>query len=162
MKIPTKYLITYLFPLLALGNALHFDPVLNIIISSIGFFNPLIRIVKSFYSIDTNSSSNIQYHSIKHAENTHLQAASDNEISMLIEGKTKRKLKQKLCIFPEELNITSQTTLNNSNENELNYEKMLNFTAEEITYLDRLILNFLGCLNNETNHQTAKITQKYH
>lgn len=78
------------------------SPAANIIMSSIGFFGPLLRIFKSIYSMDNNSSSKTDYGNIRHAAYEHLQHASDKEVESSIECNRKRKIK-KVLLSPEEL-----------------------------------------------------------
>lgn len=77
------------------------SPAGNIIMSSIGFFGPLLRIFKSFYSIDKDSSSNTDFSNIKHLCYEHLQSASNKEVEASMEYKRPRRMK-KMLFFPEE------------------------------------------------------------
>ncbi|CUV05648.1 unnamed protein product [Cryptosporidium hominis] len=132
-----KLAYSYLFFLLIFTATDAFNPIGNIIMSSIGFFNPLLRVFKSFYSMEKNSSSKIRYNYIKHLGYEHLQSASNQEVGSSINHAKSRKLKKKLLFFHEE---TANTTLNITDNN-----KILNDTTQ------KQILNLIQNFTNETN-----------
>ncbi|KAK9172988.1 hypothetical protein CmeUKMEL1_02370 [Cryptosporidium meleagridis] len=134
-KLKLAYL--YLLFLLIFTDADAFNPIANIIMSSIGFFNPLLRISKSFYSMEKNSNSGIRYNHIKHLEYKHLQSASNTEVGSSISHAGTRKLKKKLFFFCEE---TTNTSFNITDNNEI-----LNNTNQ------KQILNLIQNFTNKTN-----------
>ncbi|KAJ1608962.1 putative signal peptide-containing protein [Cryptosporidium canis] len=94
--------------------------------SSLGFFQPLLRVIKSLYSIDENSSSDAKYNSLKHLEYEHLQHASNMEVAASIKGKRRNNPRTKIFYFPEEV---EGIILNNTSKNktlEAQIDKCLN------------------------------------
>ncbi|KAJ1610013.1 putative signal peptide-containing protein [Cryptosporidium canis] len=90
--------------------------------SSLGFFQPLLRVIKSLYSIDENSSSDIKYNSLKHLEYGHLQHASDMEVAASIKRKRRNHPRTKIFYFPEEVEniILNNTSKNNTLDTQIN------------------------------------------
>ncbi|KAH8584169.1 uncharacterized protein ELE39_001672 [Cryptosporidium sp. chipmunk genotype I] len=114
-----------------------FNAIGNIIMGSIGFFNPLLRVLKSFYSIEKNSSSRIRYNCINHLGYEHLQSAANKEIKSNINGAVFRKIKKKLLFFDEEV---IDTSYNITNKN-----RILSNTGK------KQILNLIQNITNKTS-----------
>ncbi|OII72077.1 uncharacterized protein cubi_01410 [Cryptosporidium ubiquitum] len=125
--------ILVFFIILAAADA--FSPIGNIIMSSIGFFNPLLRVFKSFYSTEKNSNSGMKYSYIKHLGYEHLQSASNEEIESNIKEAKPKKIRKKLLFFPEEVDASQNKT----------YERILNNTSRGKSFY------FVQNLINETN-----------
>lgn len=120
--------------------------------SSIGFFNPLIRIFKSFYSIEKNSNSGMKYNYIKHLGYEHLQSASNNDIKINIKSTRPKKVKSKLQFFREEItDVSSHRKMCKRAHKESYRNQSLNFVENSMnkTILSYNHSNILT--SNETN-----------
>lgn len=157
MKIKNKFILIFHLILIRAKfiQSFSFTPVGNIIIASIGFFNPLVRVARVFYNNSKNSSSNLRYESLNHPEYSHLQAASDMEVTSLIKEKKRRNIKNKSYFFREEIvNFERDNkTIEESKFGQIKKDQLNQIPLEQIAINEQNLteISSNSSYNNETN-----------